>query len=66
MAVDGGVQVAGNQPHTALAAHAVAGTGGIDGDIGLPGHIQKFFTGVGVDRHRIAGFKAEGDGKHSK
>ena len=66
VAVDGGVQTAGGQPDPAFAAYAVAGAGGVDGHIGFPGHIQELFTGVGVDRHRIAGFKAEGDGKHSK
>ena len=34
--VDGGVQGPGGQAHPALAAHAVAGAGGVDGHVGLP------------------------------
>ena len=64
VAVDGGVQAAGGQPDPAFAAHAVAGTGGVDGHVGLPGHVQELFAGVGVDGHRGTGFETEGNGKH--
>ena len=64
MAVDGGGQVAGDQPDPALAAHAVAGAGGVDGHVGLPGHVQQLFAGKGGNRERLALLKNEGNIEH--
>ena len=66
VAVDGGVQIAGDQPDPAFAAHAVAGAGRVDGHVGLPGHVQQLLPRIGVDGDRLPGFKAEYNGKHSR
>ena len=64
VAVDRGVQIAGGQPDPALAAHAVAGAGGINGHVGLPGHVEKLLSCVGGDNHGVAAFYHECNGKH--
>ena len=59
-----GLQFALQQLHTALAAGAVAGTGGIDGHIGPTGQLQQIVTGVALDADAFGAFDLKQDFAH--
>ena len=60
MAGGNGIHFAVQQLHTALAAGAVTGAGGVDGHIGTAGQLQQVITGVTFDLNRAAALDLEG------
>ena len=66
VAVDGGVQLTAEELHAALAAHAIAGAGGVDGDVGKAGGVQQLVAHIGGDGDGLAAGDMEGNVSHNK
>jgi hypothetical protein len=59
-----GIQLALGELHPAFAAGAVAGAGGIDGNIGSSGQLQQIIAGVALDGNALSAFNIKQDSTH--
>ena len=66
VAAGGRVHLPLNQADPALAAAAVAGAGGVDGHVGLPGQLQEVFSRICVDGDADVAGEGEFDFVHGK